>query len=179
MENRKLKKFKKGLMGLMASACDIDKNELLYHNSPEYSKCSDVDWLSELLKDKLKISSTKEKVKIIESRSISKTCNGFDVSEYLVKKAGKLKTSKGILAEPEKTKENVLSDETKLKVLEIFGSDEFCGVCPGKKDCVSIKSNSEKIKKSKRLRVCLKELYIEFEKQNLQLKTVSYTQNGA
>ena len=34
--------------------------------------------------------------------SISKTCNEFDVSEYLVKKGRKLKNSKGILAEPEK-----------------------------------------------------------------------------
>ena len=33
MENRKLKKFKKSLMGIVASACDIDENELLYHNS--------------------------------------------------------------------------------------------------------------------------------------------------
>ena len=70
------------------------------------------------------------------SWSISKTCNEFDVSEYLVKKARKLKNSKGILAEPEKKKGNVLNDETKLKVLEIFESDEFSRMCPGKKDCV-------------------------------------------
>ena len=37
-------------MGLVASACDIDENELLYHDSPEYSKCSDLDRLTELLK---------------------------------------------------------------------------------------------------------------------------------
>ena len=49
-----------------------------------------------------------------------------------------------------KKKENVLSDETKLKVLEIFESDEFSRMCPGKKDCVSIKINAEKIKKTKK-----------------------------
>ena len=86
----------------MASTCDIDENVLLYHDSPECSKCSNLDRLTELLKDKLKMSSTQEKVKIIESWSISKTCNEFDVSKYLVKKARKLKNSKGILAEPEK-----------------------------------------------------------------------------
>ena len=93
-------------MGLVASACDIDENELLYHDSPECSECSDLDQLTELLKDKLKMSSTQKKLKILtlapESWSISKTCNEFDVSKYLVKKARKLKNSKGILAEPEK-----------------------------------------------------------------------------
>ena len=44
-----------------------------------------------------------------------------------------------------KKKGNVLSDETRLKVLEIFESDEFSRMCPGKKDCVSIKINAEKI----------------------------------
>ena len=34
-------------MGLVASACDIDENELLYHDSPESSKCSDLDRLTE------------------------------------------------------------------------------------------------------------------------------------
>ena len=121
------------------------------------------------------MSSTQERVKILtlapESWSISNTCKKFDVSEYLIKKARKLKTSKGILAEPEKKKGNVLSDETKLKVLEIFESDEFSRMCPGKKDCVSIKINAEKIKKQKRLLlVHLKELYIEFKKHNPQLK---------
>ena len=121
------------------------------------------------------MSSTQEKVKILilapESWSISKTCNEFDVSKYLIKKARKLKNSKGILAEPGKKKGNVLSDETKLKVLEIFKSDEFSRMCPGKKDWVSIKINAEKFKKQKRLLlVHLKDLYIEFKKRNPQLK---------
>ena len=119
-------------MGLVAFPSDIDENEC--------SKCSDLDRLTELLKEKLKMSSTQEKVKILtlapESWSISKTCNEF-------------KNSKGILAEPEKKKGNVLRDKTKLKVLEIFESDEFSRMCPGKKDCVSIKINAEKIKTKK------------------------------
>ena len=96
-------------MSLVASACDIDENELLYHDSPECSKCSDLDRLTVLLKEKLKMSSTQEKVKILtlapESWSISKTCNEFDVSEYLIKKARKIKNSKGIIDKPEKRKE--------------------------------------------------------------------------
>ena len=115
-------------MGPVVSACDIDMNELLYHDSPECSKCSYLDCLTELLKDKLKISLTQAKVKLLtlapESWSISKTCNEFDVFKYLIKKARKPKNSTGILAEPEKKKGNVLSDETKLKVFGIFKSDE-------------------------------------------------------
>ena len=88
------------------------------------------------------------------SWSISKTCNEFDVSKYLVKKARKLKNSKGILAEPEKKKGNVLSDETKLKVLEIFESDELIECVLGKRT-VSIKINAEKIKKQKKTIVSL------------------------
>ena len=134
---QKVKKIKKSLVGLVASAYDTDENELLYYDSPE---CCDLDRLIELLKEKLKMNSTQEKVKILnlapESWSTSKTCNEFDVSKYLVKKARKLKNSKGMFVEPEKKKGNVLSDKTKLKVLEIFESDEFSRMCPGKKDCV-------------------------------------------
>ena len=107
-----------------------------------------------IIKRKIKNELNSGKVKILtlapESWSISKTCNEFDVSEYLVKKARKLKDSRGIFAEPEKKKGNVLRDERKLKVLEIFESDKFSRMCPGKKDCVSIKINAEKIKKTKK-----------------------------
>ena len=40
---QKSKKIKKLLVSLVASACDIDENELLYHDSPECFKCSDLD----------------------------------------------------------------------------------------------------------------------------------------
>ena len=95
-------------MGLVASACDIDENELLYHDSPEYSKCSDLDRLTELLKKQTKNEFNSGKSKDLNfstSRSISITCNEFDISKYLLKKAGKLKISKGILAEPKRRKE--------------------------------------------------------------------------
>ena len=96
----KAKTFKKSLLRLVASTCDIDENEL-YHDSPECSKCSDLDRLTELLKDKVKMSSTQEKVKILtlapKSWSISKTCNEFDVSKYLIKKVRKLKIPKEYL----------------------------------------------------------------------------------
>ena len=103
--------------------------------------------------------------------SITKTCNEFDVSEYHAKKARKLKNSKGILAELGKKKGNALSDETKLKVLEMFESDEFIECAVGKR---TIYKNQcwKKLKNKKRLLlVCLKQLYIEFKKRNPQLKT--------
>ena len=61
---QKAKKIKKSLVGLVASAYDTDENELLY-NSSECSKCFNQDQLTELLKEKLKVSSTQEKVRIL------------------------------------------------------------------------------------------------------------------
>ena len=96
-------------MGLVASTCDIDKNELLYHDSPEYSECSDLDRLLELLKDKLKMSSPQEKVKILTltpaNWPILKTCNELHVSKYLVKKAENLDFPKEYLLNLERRKE--------------------------------------------------------------------------
>ena len=40
---QKVKKIKKSLVSLVASACDIDENELLNHDSPKCFKCSDLD----------------------------------------------------------------------------------------------------------------------------------------
>ena len=40
---QKVKKIKKSLVSLVASACDIDENELLYHDLPECCKCSELD----------------------------------------------------------------------------------------------------------------------------------------
>ena len=68
-----------------------------------------------------------------ESWSISKTCNEFDVSQYLVKKARKLQNFEVILAVPEKKKRNMQSDEIKLTDLIIFESGEFSRLFPGKK----------------------------------------------
>lgn len=70
-----------------------------------------------------------------ESWSISKTCNEFDVSQYLVKKARKLQNFEVILAVPEKKKKkgNMQSDEIKLTDLKIFESGEFSRLFPGKK----------------------------------------------
>ena len=61
MAKQKVKISKKSLVGLVTSDCDIDENELLHHDSPECSKCSDLDQLTELLNEKLKMSSTQEK----------------------------------------------------------------------------------------------------------------------
>ena len=72
-----------------------------------------------------------------ESWSISKTCNEFDVSQYLIKKARKLQNFEVILAVPEKKKKkkkgNMQSDEIKLTYLKIFESGEFSRLFLGKK----------------------------------------------
>ena len=55
-----------------------------------------------------------------------------------------------MLAVPETKKGNMLSNEIKLRDLEIFESNEFSRMFPGKKDRVSLKINAEKGKRQKR-----------------------------
>lgn len=84
----------------------------------------------------------------------------------MVKKARKLKMESGILAMPANRKGKKLNDEVKQNVLNFFEDDEFSRLCPGKKDCVAVRINGEKIHKQKRLLLCnLKEMYIAYCKQ--------------
>ena len=67
------------------------------------------DGLTELLKNKLTISSTQEKIKMLtltlKSWFNTKKSSEFNVSKYLAKRARKLKSSKGVLADPVKRRE--------------------------------------------------------------------------
>lgn len=50
-------KISKSLVDLVAPACDVEEKELLYDKAPEYSKYTDLDRPTEILKNKLTISS--------------------------------------------------------------------------------------------------------------------------
>ena len=68
------------------------------------------DGLTELLKNKLTISSTQEKIKMLtltlKSWFNTKKSSEFNkISKYLAKRARKLKSSKGVLADPVKRRE--------------------------------------------------------------------------
>ena len=75
-----------------------------------------------------------------------------NVSEYSVKQARKLKKEKGILATPKNYSREGINRATKLLITEFYGCDGVSCICPGKKDCVSIKvEDGSKEKFQKRL----------------------------
>ena len=88
----KVKKFKESFTYLVATACDLDKEDISSDVDNECTKCIDLDRLVEAMKEKLTVSSKEETVQILtltsESWSIEKTCNEFSISEHLVRKAG-------------------------------------------------------------------------------------------
>ena len=90
-------------------------------------------------------------------RSRKKISIDLNVSEYLVWKAQKLKLGDSILATPRKKVGKSLKPEAKRAVLDFYENDEYSRQMPGKKDYVSILSQTHK---QKRLLLCnLKELY--------------------
>ena len=166
---QKVTKFKKKIVDLVASAYDIEEADLSTNDVNQCEKCEDLDRLINHMKEKMVVSTRQDQIKILtlvpESWTISKTCNEFAVSKHLVKKARKLKATKGILADPEQKKGNSISEDIKRKVVSVYESDEYSRLCPGKKECVSVYIDGVKIKKQKRLVLLrLKELYLEFKK---------------
>ena len=92
----KFKSFKESITDLVATACDFNNEETLSDNEPLCQKCND---------GKNKTSSKPEQRQILtitpECWSIKRTCQEFDFSEHLVRKARKLQCEKGILAKPD------------------------------------------------------------------------------
>ena len=85
--------------------------------------------------------------------------------------ARKLRKEQGILAVP-KGYSREAEEETKVKVKEFFERDDVSCLCPGKKDCVSVKlEDGRKEKVQKRLLLSnLKEIYQHFVTENPALK---------
>ena len=92
----------------------------------------------------------------------------FEVSEYLVRTARKVKNENGILSLPGKKTGNPLSPETVNLVINFYQSDEFSRMMPGKKDYVSIKKNQHVQKRL--LLLNLNELHVAFKKDYPNVK---------
>ncbi|XP_071948717.1 uncharacterized protein [Antedon mediterranea] len=100
------------------------------------------------------------------SWSIKKTAEEFQVTQHLVRKSRELKKTNGILAEPDMKKGRSLGVQLIERVKAFYESDEFSGICPGKKEYVSIRQGNQKEHVQKRLLlVNLKELHLEYLKQ--------------
>ena len=70
----------------------------------------------------------------------SKKLQFFNASEHAIKQAGKRKKEKGILATPSNCYKKGLDQETKKCVFEFCERDDVSRMCPGKKDCISIRN---------------------------------------
>ena len=138
------------------------------------TKASDLDRLTEQMREKLVLESTtsEEKIKILtltpESWSIVKAASYFGVSEYLIRQARELKKSRGILGSPDKNRGKPLPASATEKVQLFYENDAHSRLMSGKKDFVSIKKNAHKQKRL--LLRNLHELYVLFKEQNPELK---------
>ena len=74
----------------------------------------------------------------------------FNFSEYSVKQVRKLKKKKGILVIPKNYSREGINRVSKLLITKSYEWDAVSHICPGKKDCVSIKledGSKEKVQK--------------------------------
>ena len=102
------------------------------------------------------------------SWSVRKAAEVFDVSNYMVRTAFKLRKKKGILATPEANKGNILPDTVQTLVRELYCDDENSRLLPGKKGYTSIGRNRHI---QKRLILSnLKELHVSFKEKNPTVK---------
>ena len=147
----------------VASAINVERADLK-HKDPRakippliQAKAADLDNLIYLMKEKLKTSDdyyTKIQVLTLtpESWSRKQAAEFFDVSEYSIRVARKLKEQKGILASPNPRHGKSLPEDIRTIVVNFFEDDEFSRLIPGKKDYVSISKN---VHKQRRLLLCI------------------------
>ena len=162
----------------MAKAIDVEPRELDLSSEEEKTiteteqKAKDFEVLLFLMKEKIRASSRKEIIKILtltpKSWSIRKTADFFNVSNYLVRSAFKLRKEKGILSEPQTKRGKCLPNEIIQLVEDFYYDDEFSRQMPGKKDYVSI---SRGVHRQKRLIMMnLNELYAVFKTKFPEVK---------
>ena len=168
---RKVKQMKVVTQEKLCNLMDVPPDIDYETDVDNCDKCKDFDKLVDLLVEKCKVSSRKEKIKMLtlvpDSWNKKKIQETFGVTRYVVDCARSLKKEKGILSEPERKLGHPISNDTKEMVQKFYELDEYSRVCPGKKDYVSVIINKEKIHKQKRLLlVNLNELYSAFKERN-------------
>lgn len=133
------------------------------------SSCDDCAILMSKVKHKLsQCSSNAEKIQLLtiipHSLTRKEAAEQFDVSEYSVRKARHMENLHGILSKPKYMSGKTLSEEVVARVREFYESDEFSRMCPGIKDCVTIRDSGKKERVQKRLLLCnLNELHTAYK----------------
>ena len=141
-------------------------------NSSSTLKAQDLDILLDDIKKKLINATYKEKIQLLtltpDSWSRRFAAEFFNVSEYAIRTAQKLKEENGILAIPDSKTRNKLPPQTTELIKLFYNDDEYSRQMPGKKDFVSVKKN---VHVQKRLILCnLKELHAAFKNKYPNLK---------
>lgn len=100
------------------------------------------------------------------------TCKEFNATAYEVKLAKKLLKEQGILPTLIYKNREGLDDASKKVVIDFYENDENSRMCPGAKDCITVKNESgQKEKQQKRLLLQnISELYLRFKEINPTLK---------
>ena len=133
--------------------------------------CKDLDEIIIAIKEKIQVSSKRSSISLLtlasSSWSIEKTKKAFEVINYMVKQARKLKFGSGMLAELPTNPGRSISDNTIEIVQKYYENDEISRMLPGEKDFVSMKAGNVHVHKQKRLIFMhLNELYSVFKKDH-------------
>ena len=100
-------------------------------------KASDLDHLVGLIKEKLRVSSRREKMQLLtltpDSWTLRKASHEFHVSKSTIEKAMKVREEIGILGMPEKTCGKKMKEEVVNSVQLFYCSDDNSRQLPGKK----------------------------------------------
>lgn len=139
-------------------------------NENPQTLCNEYNELIGKLKQKWDVALKEDKVKILSllpsSWSRKKITSEFNVSDRLIKITRQLVKEQGILPELGKRRGHGISEDTVKQVADFYEDDEYSRICPGKKDCVSVKIDHLKVQMQKRLMLInLNELYVAFKEK--------------
>ena len=156
-----------------AVAVALDEPSLVQSLNKECDSC---ERLMQLIKEKMVHSDTDQRVQMLtlvpDDWTIPQTADYFNVTQYTVRQTRKTKQEKGILSVPDVYCRTGICDETIQLIVDCYESDEVSRMCPGKKDCVTIKkTDGTKEKMQKRLLLLnISEIYSLFKSENPDVK---------
>jgi hypothetical protein len=115
-----------------------------------------MDILITLLKEKMVVSSKQKQIQLLtlapQSWTIAQTASMFNVTDYKVRKARKLRSEKGILPDPVTKVGKSISKDVEERVTSFYEEDEHSRRLPGAKDYKSVKGpDGKRVQKQKRL----------------------------
>ena len=130
---RKVSQVYAASAAFIADVLDVSTDDITLNksvNNAEYcQKATDFNRLMESVKEIFSISSRQEKIKLLTlvppSWTIKDSSSYFGVSESMIKKARKLKSEKGLLAEPNKKLGKKVSEDMVKCILDFYQSDEY------------------------------------------------------